>query len=254
MYIIPKVYKLYLKSENGRANMRKRFICSAKKVKGIYIMSTEKIIALTFDDGPDTAATPRVLDIIEKYGVTASFFVCGNIITPESEAIMKRAARLGCEIHNHSRTHSDMTKMSPDEIRAEIDFTSDKIEEVVGVRPRFFRPPYILVNEKMHEVIDLTFICGSGAEDWVDEISAEERYKRIVSQAADGMIILLHDGLIEPPSSTRGNDKTVEAVEMIVPELQRQGYKFVTVSQLFEMKNAVPKRGEMYTVVAPDSQ
>lgn len=204
-------------------------------------MSTEKIIALTFDDGPNTVTTPRVLDIIQKHNVPASFFVCGNNITSESGAVMKRAVRLGCEINNHSRTHSDMTGMSPEEIRAEIDFTSDKIEEAVGVRPRFFRPPYIAVNEQMHEVIDLTFICGLGAEDWLDEISTEERYDRIISQAADGLVILLHD--------MEGNEKTVRAVDMIVPELKRQGYKFVTVSQLFEIKSVVPKRGEMYTFV-----
>lgn len=204
-------------------------------------MCTEKIIALTFDDGPNTVTTPKVLDIIEKYDVPASFFVCGNNITDESADVMKRAASLGCEIHNHSRTHSDMTKMSPDEITAEIDFTSDKIEEAVGVRPKFFRPPYIAVNQQMHDVIDLTFICGLGAEDWLDEVSAEERYRRIIAQAADGLVILLHD--------MEGNSKTVEAVDMIIPELQRQGYKFVTVSQLFEMKNVVPKRGEIYTTV-----
>ena len=204
-------------------------------------MSTEKIIALTFDDGPNTVTTPQVLDIIEKHGVPASFFVCGDNITPESAEVMKRAAKLGCEIQNHSRTHSDMTGMSPEDIKAEIDFTSDKIEEAVGIRPRFFRPPYIAVNEKMHEVIDLTFICGLGAEDWLDEISAEERYNRIISQAADGLVILLHD--------MEGNEKTVEAVDMIIPELQRQGYKFVTVSKLFEIKNVSPKRGEMYTIV-----
>lgn len=212
-------------------------------------MSTEKIIALTFDDGPNTVTTTQVLDIIEKHGVPASFFVCGDNITPESAEVMKHAVTLGCEIHNHSRTHSDMTGMSPEEIRAEIDFTSDKIEEVVGIRPRFFRPPYIAVNEKMHEVVDLTFICGLGAEDWLEEVSAEERYNRIISQAADGLVILLHDGVIELPHETKGNDKTVEAVDMIVPELKKQGYKFVTVSKLFEIKNAVPKRGEMYTIV-----
>lgn len=204
-------------------------------------MSTEKIIALTFDDGPNTVTTPHMLDIIQKYNVPASFFVCGNNITSESRAVMVRAAGLGCEIQNHSQTHSDMTGMSSDEIMAEVDFTSDKIEEAVGVRPRFFRPPYIAVNEKMHEVIDLTFICGLGAEDWLDEVSAEERCKRIISQAEDGLVILLHD--------MAGNEKTVKAVDMIIPELQRQGYRFVTVSQLFEMKNVVPKRGEMYTTV-----
>ena len=204
-------------------------------------MSTEKIIALTFDDGPNTITTPQVLDIIEKHGVPASFFVCGDNITPESAEVMKRAATLGCEIQNHSRTHSDMTGMSPQDIKEEIDFTSNKIEEAVGIRPRFFRPPYIAVNEKMHEVIDLTFICGLGAEDWLEEVSAEERYNRIISQAADGLVILLHD--------MEGNEKTVEAVDMIIPELQRQGYKFVTVSKLFEIKNVSPKRGEMYTIV-----
>lgn len=204
-------------------------------------MSTEKIIALTFDDGPNTVTTPQMLDIIQKYNVPASFFVCGNNITSESCAVMVRAAGLGCEIQNHSQTHSDMTGMSSDEIMAEVDFTSDKIEEAVGVRPRFFRPPYIAVNEKMHEVIDLTFICGLGAEDWLDEVSAEERCKRIISQAEDGLVILLHD--------MAGNEKTVKAIDMIIPELQRQGYKFVTVSQLFEIKNVVPKRGEMYTIV-----
>lgn len=204
-------------------------------------MITEKIIALTFDDGPNTVTTPQVLDIIQKHNVPASFFVCGNNITPESGSVMKRAAILGCEIHNHSQTHSDMTGMSPEEIRTEINFTSNKIEEAVGVRPRFFRPPYIAVNEQMHEVIDLTFICGLGAEDWLDEISAEERYNRIISQAEDGLVILLHD--------MAGNEKTVKAIDMIIPELKRQGYRFVTVSQLFEIKNVVPKRGEMYTTV-----
>ncbi|MCM1330156.1 MAG: polysaccharide deacetylase family protein [Ruminococcus sp.] len=203
-------------------------------------MSTEKIIALTFDDGP-SGVTSQILDVVEKHAVPASFFVCGNNVTPERFGTMRRAVTLGCEIHNHSRTHSDMTGMSPEEIRAEIDFTSDMVEKAVGVPPRFFRPPYIAVNEKMHEAIDLTFICGLGAEDWLDEVSAEERYNRIISQAEDGLIILLHDA--------EGNVKTVRAVDMIIPELKRQGYEFVTVSRLFERKKITPKRGEMYTFV-----
>ena len=209
-------------------------------MEGKFFMSTEKIIALTFDDGP-ADVTPQILDIAERHGVPASFFVCGNNITPESFEVMRRAVSLGCEIHNHSRTHSDMTKMSTDEIMAEIDFTSGKVEETVGIRPRFFRPPYIAVNQLMHDATDLTFICGLGAEDWLDEVSAEERYKRIISQAEDGLVILLHDA--------QGNVKTVEAVDMIIPELKKQGYELVTVSQLFERKNITPKRGEMYTFV-----
>lgn len=200
-----------------------------------------KIAALTFDDGPNTVTTPQVLDILEKYGVPASFFVCGNNITPESGEVMKRAVRLGCEIQNHSRTHSDMTRMSAEEIRSEIDYTSDKIEEAVGVRPQFFRPPYIAVNELMHEATDLTFIRGNGAEDWKDEISAEERYRRIMEQMIDGMVILLHD--------MSGNSETVRAVDMLIPTLKEQGYRLVTISKLFEEKGVLPKHGEMYTIV-----
>lgn len=204
-------------------------------------MSMPKIAALTFDDGPNTVTTPQVLDILEKYGVPASFFVCGKNITPESGEVMKRAVKLGCEIQNHSRTHSDMTKMTAEEIRAEIDYTSDRIEEAVGVRPRFFRPPYIAVNELMHRSADLTFICGIGAEDWNDGVSAEERYSRIMENLTDGMVILLHD--------MQGNSKTVKAVDMLIPAVKEQGYKLVTVSEIFIEKGVVPKRGEMYTVV-----
>lgn len=201
----------------------------------------ERIISLTFDDGPNTVTTPQVLGVLEKHSVPASFFVVGNNITPESAEVMRRAVRLGCEIENHSRTHSDMTKMSAEEIAAEIAFTSDEVEKAVGRRPRFFRPPYIAINDTMFNTADLTFICGVGAEDYNDEISAKERFERIVSQASDGTVILLHD--------MSGNFRTVEALDMIIPRLKEEGYGFVTVSQLFEKKNIVPERGLIYSNV-----
>lgn len=199
----------------------------------------DKIIALTFDDGPNTVTTPQVLDILEKYNIPASFFVCGENINADSAKVMQKAFSLGCEIHNHSKTHSDMTKMSVEEISAEINFTSDAVEKAVGVRPKFFRPPYIAVNETMFENIDLPFIQGVGAEDYLDEVSAEKRYKRIIAQSKDGIIILLHDA--------EGNFRTVDALKMIIPELQKENYRFVTVSGLFKEKNITPQSGILYT-------
>ncbi len=199
----------------------------------------DKIIALTFDDGPNTVTTPQVLDILEEHHIPASFFVCGENINADSAKVMQKAFSLGCEIHNHSKTHSDMTKMSVEEISSEINFTSDAVEKAVGVRPKFFRPPYIAVNETMFENIDLPFIQGVGAEDYLDEVSAEERYKRIIAQSKDGIIILLHDA--------EGNFRTVDALKMIIPELQKENYRFVTVSGLFKEKNITPQSGILYT-------
>lgn len=106
---------------------------------------------------------------------------------------------------------------------------SEQIEAITGETPKFFRPPYILVNDNMYGNIDLTFICGAGCEDWVEDVSAKQRAKTTLDQVQDGMIILLHD--------FEGNSKTVEALDEIIPGLQERGYQFVTVSQLFEIKN-----------------
>lgn len=207
-------------------------------------MSTEKLAALTFDDGPNTTTTADMLDMLKKHGVSASFFVCGDNITPETEKVMRRAAEMGCEIQNHSRTHSVMSEMTAEEIAEEIRFTSDKIEAAVGKRPKFFRPPYIAYNQLMFDTIDLTFICGYGAEDWLDEVSPEERCRRIMEQVCDGAVILLHD--------MEGNFRTVEAVDMIIPKMKAEGYRFVTVSQLFAEKGITPKRGTIYSNALKD--
>lgn len=207
-------------------------------------MTTSKLAALTFDDGPNTVTTPQVLDVLEKYNVTATFFVVGNNITPESSEVMRRAVKMGCTIENHSRTHSDMTKMSAVEILAEISFTSDAVEKAVGRRPEFFRPPYIAYDQQMFDAVDLTFICGVGADDWNDEVSAEERYRRITEQVSDGTVILLHD--------MEGNFRTVEATDRIIPAMKADGYEFVTVSELFERKGISPKKNIVYTNVFQD--
>ena len=204
-------------------------------------MAEKKLIALTFDDGPNLTTTMEILDLIERYGITASFYVVGNNINSETEKAMQRAVSLGCEIENHSRTHSVMPEMTAEEIAAEISFTSDKVEAAVGRRPKFFRPPYIAFNQLMYDTIDLTFICGNGAEDYLDEVTAEMRYERIMKQVCDGMVILLHD--------MTGNFRTVEAVKMLIPKLLEEGYEFVTTTELFSRKGVVPQRNTIYTNV-----
>ncbi len=205
-------------------------------------MSEEvKYIALTFDDGPNATTTNEVIDKLEKYGIVASFFLVGNNINDESAKAVKRAYDLGCEIDNHSRTHSNMTELSAEDIKAEYDYTDGKVYEITGEHTKFFRPPYIAVHQIVFDNIDVPFIAGIGANDWEDRVTAEMRARMILKQAKDGDIILLHDA--------EGNSMTVEALDTIIPELQKQGYKFVTVTELFKAKGITPDMEKVYTNV-----
>lgn len=186
-----------------------------------------KYVALTFDDGPNTTTTAQVLDVLEKYDIIASFFLIGNNINDASAEVVKRAYDMGCEINNHSKTHPYMNQMTVEEIIEEFRYVDDKIFEITGERSKFFRPPYIAVSQEMLDNIDVPFIAGIGCNDWMDNNPADRRAMSILRQVKEGDIILLHDA--------EGNHMTVEALDTIIPEMLAQGYKFVTVSELFEL-------------------
>lgn len=195
-------------------------------------LAGKKVIALTFDDGPNTGVTNEILDVAEQYGIKFSFFVIGQNINEESAKVMQRAHSLGCEINSHSYTHSYMDKMSAEEITEEMDKTAELIYEYVGEYPKFFRPPYIAVNSTMYEAIDLPFICGIGCNDWEDKVSVEKRVRFLTEKCPDGCIVLLHDA--------KDNEKTAEAVRQAVPMLLEQGFEFVTTEELFIAKGISP--------------
>ena len=203
--------------------------------------SQNKLVALSFDDGPNTTTTVQMLDVLKKHNVKASFFVIGKNINEESAKVMLRAHNEGHDIENHSKTHSAMPTLSVDSIKSEIEFTSALVAKYVGERPQLFRLPYIALNKTMFDNIDLTFICGEGSNDWEDSVSADQRVEKILASAKDGLIYLLHD--------TEGNSKTVEAVDRIIPVLKERGYTFVTVRELMKQKNIKPQPGVIYTDV-----
>lgn len=192
-----------------------------------------KYIALTFDDGPNTEVTPKILDLFERYQVRGSFFVNGNHINEDTIPVMKRAIALGCDIQNHSYSHPAMPKLSEEEILKEIKDTDDLIISVTGVAPGFFRPPYIAVDDRMFELIDYPFICGRGCNDWDQEVSVETRIKEILTGPCDGEIILLHD--------SEYNHKTATALETIIPKLLDEGFSLVTITELFKLCKCKPQ-------------
>ena len=197
------------------------------------------IIALTFDDGPNTEITPQVLDTLEENGAIGTFFLIAQNITPESAEMVRRAKAMGCGIENHSLTHGFMNQMTGEQIRAEVQACTDRLVELTGEAPKFFRPPFIAVSQEMYDNIDLTFICGAGCEDWVPTVSTQERIDRVLANAEDGQIVLLHDMM--------WNQNTADALKVIIPELKKRGFRFVTCAQLFEEKGVTPKKGWLYS-------
>ncbi len=201
-----------------------------------------KLIALTFDDGPNTTTTNDVLDILEEYDAKASFFLIGDNINAESAVSVKRAFDMGMEIDNHSKTHSNMSKMSAEELNEEISYVDEKVKEITGEPTKFFRPPFIDVSQGMYDTIDLPFICGIDCQDYMANVTAQERADYILNGAKDGVIVLLHDAA--------GNQQTVDALKIVMPKLVEQGYEFVTLTELFERQGETPKHNILYSNVA----
>ena len=191
----------------------------------------DKIIALSFDDGPSNV-TADILDILKKEKVKATFFVVGSW-GEENAQDMVRAFREGHAIENHSWDHPYMAGMTAEQMTDEIERNADWIESFIGQRPEFFRPPYINVSPLLHETIGLTFINGINCEDWEPGVDAATRTQRILDQAKDGDVILMHD--------MADNVQTVEAVRTLIPALKERGFELVNVQELFERKGVTPQ-------------
>lgn len=196
-----------------------------------------KYLCLSFDDGPNNISGDNtmneMLDIMEKHNVPGSFFLIGSKITEENKKVIKRAFDMGCDIQNHSWTHGFMSKMSIDQIKEEYKKCDDAIIAITGVKPTFFRPPFINVSEEMYKAINVPFICGRGCNDWEPDKNADYRYEHMLEAADNGTIFLLH--VLE------GNKATLEAVDRAIPVLKSQGYEFVNLPDLYKKCGIDPK-------------
>ncbi|MCQ2467621.1 MAG: polysaccharide deacetylase family protein [Clostridia bacterium] len=200
-----------------------------------------KLVALTFDDG-HSDTTPKILDILEAKKVRGTFFLVGEHISEDTKYLLDRQLSLGCEICNHSLTHSHMPELTADVIAAEIEETTAKIMKLGAPAPKFFRPPFLEVNQDMFDRIPLNFIAGADIHDWEACNSPEKRIQNVMDMVRDGAIILMHDFC--------GNDNTVIALPTIIDKLAAEGYEFVTVSELFERKGINPAvKGKVWSYV-----
>jgi peptidoglycan-N-acetylglucosamine deacetylase len=190
-------------------------------------------IALTFDDGPSAALTPKLLDLLAAHHIKATFFVIGENVAEHPE-IVSRAAREGHEIGNHSWSHPNLGKMSDESVRRQLQQTDDAIKSATGNRPTLMRPPYgsITAREKrwIHDEFGYDIILWDvDPYDWKRPGPAVVR-ARILKETRPGSIVLSHD--IHPG--------TIEAMPSTFDELEAKGFKFVTVSELIRMAATRP--------------
>ena len=187
-------------------------------------------VAVTFDDGPSSAYTPQVLDILRRHGARATFFVTGRNAS-HNRSLLARAVAEGHEIGNHTYSHIKMTASGSSTIAREIERTSEIIREATGYYPTAMRPPYGAVNsnlvEQMFQNYGMhTVLWDVDTRDW-QHPGVATVVERAVGKAQPGSIILLHDI----------HASTLEAVEDIIVGLKARGFKLVTVSQLIAMGN-----------------
>ncbi|MCR5736810.1 MAG: polysaccharide deacetylase family protein [Eubacterium sp.] len=198
----------------------------------------KKYVALTFDDGPGRY-TMELLDTLEKYNAKATFFVCGDgLDRNDAKKILKRMDALHCDIGNHTVHHANLSKASVKKLKKEIKGVDKKVKKFTGHKTKFLRPPYGAGarSKKLRKYVETPMICWNvDTLDWKTK-NKKKTVKRATKNIKDGDIILLHDI----------HSWSVEAVKEIVPTMQKQGYVFVTVSELANMKHIKLKKGKAY--------
>lgn len=198
------------------------------------IDKSKKMIALTFDDGPNYN-TSKVIDVLNKYDIKATFFVLGSRAINNKD-ILKKMADSGMEIGNHTYNHLLLTKYDENKIRSEIEDTSEVIYSATKKRPKLLRPSYGSVNNKIKKVANMPIIIWDiDTLDWKYH-NSKRITSRVVNKVRDGDIILMHDIY----------SASLNALSNIIPILQGNGYEFVTIDELFYYKGISLENGKVY--------
>lgn len=202
-----------------------------KTIRSRVLNNKAKVIALTFDDGPSSETTPKVLDILKREQIKATFFVVGKTVKNHPQ-LLKQIVADGHAIGNHTWNH-DYHQYSPSAAAQELETTAQFIHQLTGVKTALFRPPAGILNNGLvdyaHQNKYAVIMWSADSKDWQSRrITVPQLIDNALAGAQPGGIILLHDG---------GGDrsKTVEALPKLITELKQRGYQFVTVPELLDM-------------------
>ena len=208
-----------------------------RKIPVYYVETEEKQVAITFDAAWGADKTEKIMDILEEYGVNATFFLVGFWAEDYPEMV-KQISERGFEIGTHSNTHPDMTNLSGEEIISELETSVKVIENLTGNKIEFFRAPYGAYNNTL---IDCAENLGLTTIQWdVDTLdwkglSGEEICTRVLNNVKHGSIILCHNN----------SDHILDALPIVLDRLQKQGYKIGCVGDIVLTENYVVDRNGM---------
>ncbi len=187
------------------------------------LSSGKKYVALTFDDGPHRTRTPRLLEILKKNNVKATFFLLGSNANRYPE-IVKQEKDGGHQVESHSWGHPNFLHLSVEKAKAEINNTDDVIKKATWEKPKFFRPPYGAFNDKTLMLTDKVFLLWDvDSQDWKNK-DVQRNLANVRKTLQAGSIILFHDI----------HEASVDTIEPLIHELRGKGYEFVTVKELLD--------------------
>lgn len=188
---------------------------------------TKPMVALTFDDGPNSKYTPKVLDLLYKNQINATFFLMGKNIKG-NELLIKEMASSGHEIENHTFSHPDLATLDKYNIELEVSKAEKELKKILpNYSTSYVRPPYGKYTEKVKSSILYPIVLWTiDSEDWKYN-NSDDIYNNVINNVKDGDIIVFHDD----------NKPTIEALKRIITKLRESDFQFVTVSQLYQYKN-----------------
>ncbi|WP_413789169.1 polysaccharide deacetylase family protein [Bacillus yunxiaonensis] len=197
------------------------------------VPTNEKIIAITFDDGPDSTYTPEILKILHQYNAESTFFMIGFRVK-RNPYLIEQVLKEGHEIGNHTMNHLYARSTAGQRLENDILEGKRYLQKWVD-KPLLFRPPGGYINESVFKTATeagyeiVLWSWHQDPRDWSNP-GKDKIVNQVLNNAKSGDIVLLHDG---------GGDRsqTVEALKEILPALQKQGYRFVKVSELLKYKH-----------------
>lgn len=208
------------------------------------VPSEQKIVALTFDDGPSPDWTPKILDALKKANIKATFFMLGKH-AEEYPEVARRVAKEGHEIGNHTYDHHVLIYYKREELDKEIRDAQAAIYKATGVTTKYFRPPKAwLTGDEKKQVREMGYeiiLWSLNSKDWVT-FHDKQITSYILRNVRPGDIILFHDsgGVFRPEGGSR--KQTVKTILRLAAKLRERGYRFVTINELLNLreKNGKP--------------